>query len=159
MPSFITNGPARVDITELGGGGGGVLIVLAIIVCALCWSARHVIEHYLIVAAIGVSGRSRLVIVMASFLGFVAFLWPFVVAPHTFGDNAMAPLMFGALLVLVIAIVFSEMADGGMFETAGVSLEVIHTPGYTAGLGQETTIARAGQDFDSSAAGSPESSG
>ena len=26
-----------------------------------------------------------------------------------------------------------EMADGGMFETAGVSLEVIHTPGYTAG--------------------------
>jgi glyoxylase-like metal-dependent hydrolase (beta-lactamase superfamily II) len=108
-----------------------------------------------------------------------------------------------------------EMADGGMFETAGVSLEVIHTPGYTAGsvclycedlglvftghalaaggpvpldgafpdfagqltaigealltlpgdtrvlpgLGQETTIARAEQDFDSWAIASPETPG
>ncbi len=106
-----------------------------------------------------------------------------------------------------------DMADGGMFETAGVSLEVIHAPGYTAGSvclycedldlvftghalaaggpvphdgvfpdfagqlnaigealltlpgdtrvlpgqGQETTIARAGRDFDSWAAESPES--
>jgi energy-coupling factor transport system substrate-specific component len=66
------------------------------------------------VVAIKVGLRSRLVIVMASFLGFVAFLWPFVVAPHTFGDTAMAPLMFGALLVLVLAIVFSEIADGGI---------------------------------------------
>ena len=54
--------------------------------------------------AIRVGPRSRVVIVMASFIGFVAFLWPFVVAPHAIGDAAMAPLMFGALLVLIIAV-------------------------------------------------------
>ena len=51
---------------------------------------------------------------MASFIGFVAFLWPFVVAPGKFGDTSMAPLMFGALLVLVLAVVFAEIADGGI---------------------------------------------
>jgi energy-coupling factor transport system substrate-specific component len=66
---------------------------------------------------------------MASFLGFVAFLWPFVVAPHTFGDSAMAPLMFGALLVLVLAIVFSEIADGGIDAKAVAMLGVLSALG------------------------------
>jgi glyoxylase-like metal-dependent hydrolase (beta-lactamase superfamily II) len=45
-----------------------------------------------------------------------------------------------------------EMSDGGIFETADVSLEVIHTPGRTRvlpGRGQETTIAAAEKNFDS----------
>jgi energy-coupling factor transport system substrate-specific component len=79
--------------------------------------------------AVRVSVRSRVVIVMASFLGFVAFLWPFVVAPHTFGDSAMAPLMFGALLVLVLAIVFSEIADGGIDAKAVAMLGVLSALG------------------------------
>jgi energy-coupling factor transport system substrate-specific component len=79
--------------------------------------------------AIRVSLRSRVVIVMASFLGFVAFLWPFVVAPHTFGDVAMAPLMFGALLVLVLAIVLSEIADGGIDAKAIAMLGVLSAIG------------------------------
>lgn len=79
--------------------------------------------------AVRVGLRSRVVIVMASFLGFVAFLWPFVVAPHTFGDNAMAPLMFGALLVLVLAIVFSEVADGGIDAKAVAMLGVLSALG------------------------------
>ena len=79
--------------------------------------------------AIRVGFRSRMVIVMASFLGFVAFLWPFVVAPHTFGDVAMAPLMFGALLVLVLAIVFSEIADGGIDAKAIAMLGVLSALG------------------------------
>jgi energy-coupling factor transport system substrate-specific component len=81
------------------------------------------------VVAIKVGLRSRLVIVMASFLGFVAFLWPFVVAPRTFGDAAMAPLMFGALLVLVLAIVFSEIADGGIDAKAIAMLGVLSAIG------------------------------
>src|SRR5580704_11418621 len=79
--------------------------------------------------AVRVSVRSRLVIVMASFLGFVAFCWPFVVAPHTFGDSAMAPLMFGALLVLVLAIVFSEIAEGGIDAKAVALLGVLSALG------------------------------
>jgi energy-coupling factor transport system substrate-specific component len=79
--------------------------------------------------AIRVGLRSRLVIAMASFLGLVAFLWPFVVAPHTFGDAAMAPLMFGALLVLVLAIVFSEVAAGGIDAKAIAMLGVLSAVG------------------------------
>ncbi len=75
--------------------------------------------------AIRVGLRSRLVIVMASFLGFVAFLWPFVVAPGEFGDASMAPLMFAVLLVLVLAIVFSEIADGGIDAKAIAMLGVL----------------------------------
>ncbi len=79
--------------------------------------------------AIRVGMRSRITIVMASFLGFVAFLWPFVVAPGTFGDNAMAPLMFGVLLVLVLAVVFAEIADGGIDAKAIAMLGVLSAIG------------------------------
>lgn len=79
--------------------------------------------------AIRVGIRSRVTIVMASFLGFVAFLWPFVIAPGTFGDNAMAPLMFGVLLVLVLAVVFAEIADGGIDAKAIAMLGVLSAIG------------------------------
>jgi energy-coupling factor transport system substrate-specific component len=65
------------------------------------------------------------VIVLASFLGFVAFLWPFVVPPGKVSDTAMAPLMFGTLLVLVLAIVFSEIANGGIDAKAIAMLGVL----------------------------------
>ena len=74
--------------------------------------------------AIRIRMRSRLIILMASFLGFVAFFWPFVIAPGTFGDTAMPPLMFGALLLLVVAIVFAEIADGGIDSKAIAMLGV-----------------------------------
>jgi len=73
--------------------------------------------------------RSRVTIALASFLGFVAFLWPFVVAPGTFGDNAMAPLMFGVLLVLVLAVVFAGIADGGIDAKAIAMLGVLSAIG------------------------------
>jgi energy-coupling factor transport system substrate-specific component len=63
---------------------------------------------------VAIGWRSRIVIVMASVIGFVAFCWPFVVAPGKFGDTSLAPIMFGVLLVLVLAVVFSEIADGGI---------------------------------------------
>ena len=73
--------------------------------------------------------RSRVAIVMASFIGFVAFFWPFVVAPGTFGDTAMAPLMFGALLVLVLAVIVAEIADGGIDAKAIAMLGVLSAIG------------------------------
>jgi energy-coupling factor transport system substrate-specific component len=79
--------------------------------------------------AIRVGKRSRWVIALASLIGFVAFLWPFVVAPGTFGDNAMAPLMFGALLLLVLAVVFAGIADHGLDAKAIAMLGVLSTIG------------------------------
>jgi energy-coupling factor transport system substrate-specific component len=79
--------------------------------------------------AIRIRLRSRLIIMMASFLGFVAFFWPFVVAPGTFGDTAMPPLMFGAMLLLVVAIVFAEIADGGIDSKAIAMLGVLSAIG------------------------------
>jgi energy-coupling factor transport system substrate-specific component len=79
--------------------------------------------------AIGIGLRSRLTIVLASFVGLVAFFWPFVVAPGTFGDTAMAPLMFGALLVLVLAVVLAAMADGVIDAKAIAMLGVLSAIG------------------------------
>jgi energy-coupling factor transport system substrate-specific component len=68
-------------------------------------------------------------IVLASFLGFVAFFWPFVVAPGTFGDSSMAPIMFGVLLMLILAVVFAEIADGGIDAKAIAMLGVLSAIG------------------------------
>ncbi len=79
--------------------------------------------------AIRIGMRSRWVIALASFIGFVAFFWPFVVAPGKFGDSAMAPLMFGALLVLILAVVFAGIADGGLDAKAIAMLGVLSAIG------------------------------
>jgi energy-coupling factor transport system substrate-specific component len=78
-----------------------------------------------VVAAIEVRPRSAVVIAMASALGLVAFLWPFVVAPGSFSSTETPPLMFGALLVLVLAVVFAEIADGGIDAKALAMLGVL----------------------------------
>lgn len=75
--------------------------------------------------AIRLRPRSTVAIAMASFLGFVAFLWPFVVAPGAFSSTETPPLMFGALLALVLAVVFAEVADGGIDAKALAMLGVL----------------------------------
>jgi energy-coupling factor transport system substrate-specific component len=79
--------------------------------------------------AIRLGLRSRPVIAMASVVGLVAFLWPFVVSPGAIGDTAMAPLMFAALLALVVAVVFSEVAQGGIDAKAIAMLGVLSAVG------------------------------
>jgi energy-coupling factor transport system substrate-specific component len=76
-------------------------------------------------SAIRVRPRATAAIAMASFLGFVAFLWPFVVAPGTFSSTETPPLMFGALLALVLMVVFAEIADGGIDAKALAMLGVL----------------------------------
>jgi energy-coupling factor transport system substrate-specific component len=75
--------------------------------------------------AIAVRPRSTVAIAMASFLGLVAFGWPFVVAPGTFASTETPPLIFGVLLVLVLAVVFAEIADGGIDAKALAMLGVL----------------------------------
>lgn len=76
-------------------------------------------------SAIRVGPRTAVAITLASVLGLVAFLWPFVVAPGTFTSSETPPLMFGALLALVIAVVFAEVADGGIDAKALAMLGVL----------------------------------
>jgi energy-coupling factor transport system substrate-specific component len=74
---------------------------------------------------IRVPTRSAVTIAMASFLGFVAFGWPFVVAPGRIDASYTAPLMFGALLLLILAVVFAGVADGGIDAKALAMLGVL----------------------------------
>ncbi|HEX5496733.1 MAG TPA: ECF transporter S component [Mycobacteriales bacterium] len=76
-------------------------------------------------AAIRVRPRSAVTIVMASFLGLVAFLWPFVVAPGAFASTETPPLVFGVLLLVVLAVVFAGVADGGIDAKALAMLGVL----------------------------------
>ena len=75
--------------------------------------------------AVRIPARTVLTVGMASFLGFVAFLWPFVLEPGTLGASYAPPLIFGALLVLVLAVIFAEIADGGIDAKAIAMLGVL----------------------------------
>ena len=77
------------------------------------------------VAAIRVHRRSALAIAMASFIGLVAFGWPFVVQPGTFSSAQAPSLMFGVLLLEVLAVVFAGIADGGIDAKAIAMLGVL----------------------------------
>lgn len=76
-------------------------------------------------SAITLRPRAAVLVAMSGFLGFVAFLWPFVVAPSTFSSTETPPLMFGALLVLVLAVVIAEIAEGGIDAKALAMLGVL----------------------------------
>jgi energy-coupling factor transport system substrate-specific component len=76
-------------------------------------------------SAIRLRPRSAVAITMASFVGLVAFLWPFVVAPGAFSSTQTPPLIFACLLALVLAVLFAEVADGGIDAKALAMLGVL----------------------------------
>jgi energy-coupling factor transport system substrate-specific component len=80
-------------------------------------------------AAIKLHARSTTALVVAAFIGFVAVFWPFVVAPGKFTTTYAPPLMFGVLLLLVLAVVFAEIADGGIDAKALAMLGVLSAIG------------------------------
>jgi energy-coupling factor transport system substrate-specific component len=75
--------------------------------------------------AIRMHWRSIAAATLATLVGFVCFLWPFVLAPGQFGSTYTPPLMFGLLLALVLAVVFAELADGGIDSKAIAMLGVL----------------------------------
>lgn len=75
--------------------------------------------------AIRMRSRSIIAATLATLIGFVCFLWPFLITPGTFGSTYSPPLMFGVLLVLVLAVVFAEVADGGIDAKAIAMLGVL----------------------------------
>lgn len=66
------------------------------------------------VAALPIRRRAGMVIALASLLGMVAVGWPFLASPGSFGQSVVPPLMFGLLLLLVLAVMLAELADGGL---------------------------------------------
>jgi energy-coupling factor transport system substrate-specific component len=79
--------------------------------------------------AIRLRPRTVTATALAGFIGVVAFVWPFVVAPGRFGSNYAPPLIFGLLLVLVLAVLFAEVADGGIDAKALAMLGVLSAVG------------------------------
>jgi energy-coupling factor transport system substrate-specific component len=75
--------------------------------------------------AVRLRARSTVAVALAGIVGVVAFLWPFVVVPGRFGNTYTAPLMFCVLLLLVLAVVFAEIADGGINATELAMLGVL----------------------------------
>jgi energy-coupling factor transport system substrate-specific component len=76
-------------------------------------------------SAIALHSRSIAAATLATLIGFVCFLWPFVLSPDKFGSRYTPPLMFAILLVLVLAVVFAEVADGGIDSKALAMLGVL----------------------------------
>jgi energy-coupling factor transport system substrate-specific component len=69
--------------------------------------------------------RSITAATFATVIGLACFLWPFVLAPGRLGTGALPPLMFGLTLVLVLAVVFAEIAEGGIDAKAIAMLGVL----------------------------------
>ncbi|HEU5033811.1 MAG TPA: ECF transporter S component [Mycobacteriales bacterium] len=65
------------------------------------------------VTAIHVRPRSMLALVATCVVGLVAFLWPLVHPSLLSSHSADAPWLFVALLPLCLAVVFTELSDGG----------------------------------------------
>jgi energy-coupling factor transport system substrate-specific component len=76
-------------------------------------------------AAVAVGRRSAFAVATASVVGVVAFGWPFVLSPGRLAASVAPPVMFGLLLVLVLAVVFAELADGGIDAKAVAMLGVL----------------------------------
>jgi len=79
--------------------------------------------------AIRLRGRATAVVVLATFIGLVAFLWPFTVAPDHFATSYTPLFMFGVLLVLILAVLFAEVASGGIDAKAIAMLGVLSAIG------------------------------
>lgn len=80
--------------------------------------------------AIPLRRRTIAAITLASVLGLVAFGWPFVIEPGSTLDHGTdAPWVFTALLLVMVAVVLAELADGGMDAKAVAMLGVLAAVG------------------------------
>ncbi len=75
--------------------------------------------------AIRLGPKTAAALGLSAFLGLVAFLWPFVLSAGGVRDSDVAPLIFGALLLLVLAVLFALVAEGGIDAKALAMLGVL----------------------------------
>ena len=77
------------------------------------------------VNAVRLGPRSTVMIVIAAFVGVASFFWPFLLDPSHFGLADTAPLIFGVLLVLVLAVLVAQISEGGIDSKALALLGVL----------------------------------
>ena len=82
------------------------------------------------VNAVRLRPRSTAVVALVSVLGVGAFGWPLLVDPGTgLAHGSDAPLVFAGLLVLLLAVVLAEVAEGGLDVKAVAMLGVLSAVG------------------------------
>jgi len=82
------------------------------------------------VNAVRIGPRTVAALAVASAFGFVAFAWPFFVRPgSSIGASSVAPVVFGALLLLVLAVVLAQLSEGGFDSKALALLGVLSALG------------------------------
>jgi energy-coupling factor transport system substrate-specific component len=80
--------------------------------------------------AVPLRPRSVAALVLLSVLGLAAFGWPLLIDPgSSLGHDAGAPLVLAVLLVLVLAVVLAQVADGGLDVKAVAMLGVLSAVG------------------------------
>jgi energy-coupling factor transport system substrate-specific component len=80
--------------------------------------------------AVGIGPRTIAALGVASVFGVVAFAWPFFASrDSTVGTSAVAPVIFGALLLLVLGVVLADLSEGGLDAKALALLGVLSALG------------------------------
>jgi energy-coupling factor transport system substrate-specific component len=65
--------------------------------------------------AVRIGPRTVVALSVASIFGVIAFAWPFFAGSESkLGASSIAPLIFGALLLLVLGVVFAQLSEGGL---------------------------------------------
>lgn len=77
-----------------------------------------------------IGAKSAVALVIATVFGIGAFGWPLLISPDSgIAHGLDAPLIFGAMLLLVVAVVLAMLADGGMEAKAVAMLGVLSAIG------------------------------
>ena len=81
-------------------------------------------------SAIALRPRSAVALCLAGIAGVAAFCWPLIVSPGSgMAEGTAAPLVLGALLPIVLAVVLFEIAEGGLDPKAVALLGVLSAVG------------------------------
>ncbi|MGH3097448.1 MAG: ECF transporter S component [Streptosporangiales bacterium] len=81
------------------------------------------------VQVVRVGPWSLAALAISSAIGLVAFCWPFFVAPDGGSSDAEAPLLLAVLLLLALAVVLAQVAEGGIDAKALAMLGVLSAVG------------------------------
>lgn len=76
-------------------------------------------------AAVRIGPRSALVLLLASLAGLAMFAWPLLVPASGAGHAGDAPLVFVAVLPVLVAVVLAQLSEGGMDSKALAMLGVL----------------------------------